>query len=207
MTLLYCPPCFLDHETGNHPERADRIRRLPERLAAAGLLGQCRTPEFQPAARQWLARVHSPGLYRRGLGLRQVGRGIHRVRHGRQPRQLRRGADGRRQRLRRGRADRPRRRHPGPVPGPSARPPRHDQPRDGLLPVQQHRGGRPAGHRLARAGTGVDRRLGHPSRQRHAGRVLGRPASRLPLDPPLGRSIPARATPTRRAAAAAWARR
>ena len=53
-------PCFLDHETGNHPERADRIRQIPERLAAAGLLGQCRTPEFKPAARQWLARVHSP---------------------------------------------------------------------------------------------------------------------------------------------------
>ena len=29
----------------------------------------------------------------------------------------------------------------------------------------------------------------------------------VPLDPPLGRSIPARATPTRRAAAAAWAPR
>ena len=60
MTLLYCPPCFLDHETGNHPERADRIRHLPERLAAAGLSAQCRTPEFQPVSRQRLARVHSP---------------------------------------------------------------------------------------------------------------------------------------------------
>lgn len=60
MTLLYCPPCFLDHETGAHPERADRIRRLPERLAAEGLAGRCRTPEFKPVSRQRLARVHSP---------------------------------------------------------------------------------------------------------------------------------------------------
>ncbi len=29
-------------------------------MAAAGLLGRCRTPEFKPVARQWLARVHSP---------------------------------------------------------------------------------------------------------------------------------------------------
>jgi acetoin utilization deacetylase AcuC-like enzyme len=60
MTLLYCPPCFLDHETGNHPERADRIRHLPERLAAEGLSARCRVPDVQPASRQRLARVHSP---------------------------------------------------------------------------------------------------------------------------------------------------
>jgi acetoin utilization deacetylase AcuC-like enzyme len=60
MTLLYCHPCFLDHETGNHPERANRIRHLPERLAAAGLSSQCRAPEFKPVTRQRLARIHSP---------------------------------------------------------------------------------------------------------------------------------------------------
>jgi len=60
MTLLYCPPCFLDHETGHHPESADRIRRIPARLEGAGLLQQCRQPDFQPATRRQLARVHSP---------------------------------------------------------------------------------------------------------------------------------------------------
>ena len=151
MTLLYCPPCFLDHETGNHPERADRIRQIPERLEAGGPAGAM-PPAGVQARRPAAARPRPfARLYRRGLGLRQIGRRIHRSRHGRQPRQLRRGPDGRRQRLRRRRADRPRRRHPGPVPGPPARPPCHGQPRDGLLPVQQHRGGRPAGHRRARA--------------------------------------------------------
>jgi acetoin utilization deacetylase AcuC-like enzyme len=60
MTLLYCSPCFLDHETGEHPERADRIRRIPARLEQAGLMGQCRQSEFQPVSRQQLAQVHSP---------------------------------------------------------------------------------------------------------------------------------------------------
>jgi acetoin utilization deacetylase AcuC-like enzyme len=60
MTLLYNSPSFLDHETGGHPERADRIRKIPERLLAAGLTEQCRTPEFKPVSRQRLARVHSP---------------------------------------------------------------------------------------------------------------------------------------------------
>ena len=39
MTLLYSEPCFLQHETGNHPECAERIRQIPARLAeAAGLV-------------------------------------------------------------------------------------------------------------------------------------------------------------------------
>jgi acetoin utilization deacetylase AcuC-like enzyme len=60
MTLFYCPPCFLDHETGSHPEQAQRIRLLPARLGRAGLLDQCRAVEFKPVSRQRLARVHSP---------------------------------------------------------------------------------------------------------------------------------------------------
>jgi acetoin utilization deacetylase AcuC-like enzyme len=60
MTLLYCHASFLDHETGDHPERADRIRQIPGRLRADGLIERCRTPDFKPASRQRLARVHSP---------------------------------------------------------------------------------------------------------------------------------------------------
>jgi len=60
MTLLYCHPCFLDHETGHHPERADRIRKIPDRLAASGLWERCRRPEFKPGSRRRLAAIHSP---------------------------------------------------------------------------------------------------------------------------------------------------
>lgn len=60
MTLLYYDPCFLRHETGAHPERADRLRRIAERLARSGLDRKCRRPEWGPAGRQALARVHWP---------------------------------------------------------------------------------------------------------------------------------------------------
>jgi acetoin utilization deacetylase AcuC-like enzyme len=60
MTLLYSAPCFLDHETGHHPECADRIRNVPRHLEKAGLPAKCGMPKFKPISRQRLARVHSP---------------------------------------------------------------------------------------------------------------------------------------------------
>ncbi len=60
MTILYSDPCFLDHETGDHPERAERIRNIPERLDRSGLADRCRRVEFEPVDRRRLARVHSP---------------------------------------------------------------------------------------------------------------------------------------------------
>lgn len=60
MTLLYTDPCFLDHETGSHPERAERIRHIQQRLQQAGLAAKCRRPTWEPLSRQRLARVHSP---------------------------------------------------------------------------------------------------------------------------------------------------
>ena len=61
MTLLYNEPCFLSHETGHHPEQAERIRGIPDRLRQTGLEQECRRVEFEPVARQRLARVHSAG--------------------------------------------------------------------------------------------------------------------------------------------------
>ena len=207
MTLLYCPPCFLDHETGNHPERADRIRRLPERLAAAGLSAQCRTPEFQPVSRQRLARVHSPAYIDEVWAYAKSGGGyieadtvvspasydVALMAAGSVCDAVERLA--------------PRRRQPGPVPRPPARPPRDGQPRHGLLHLQQHRRRRPAGRRRARARPRVDRRLGHSPRQRHASRRFGRNRGSVSSRSIAGRFTPARATATRRAAAAASARR
>ena len=60
MALLYCPLIFLHHETGDHPERADRIRLIPDRLREAGLMDRCVQPEFEPVSRRRLATVHSP---------------------------------------------------------------------------------------------------------------------------------------------------
>jgi acetoin utilization deacetylase AcuC-like enzyme len=60
MTLLYADKVFLNHETGRHPERAERIRWIPEKLAQQGLAARCRQVEFKPVDRRRLARVHSP---------------------------------------------------------------------------------------------------------------------------------------------------
>ncbi len=60
MTLLYSDPVFLKHETGRHPERAERLRRVTARLAETGLAGRCRRPEWEPISTEGLARIHEP---------------------------------------------------------------------------------------------------------------------------------------------------
>lgn len=59
MSLLYSEPCFLDHETGDHPERAERIRTITQRLDKSGLGSRCRRVGSHPVSRRRLGRVHS----------------------------------------------------------------------------------------------------------------------------------------------------
>ncbi|MBN1590061.1 MAG: histone deacetylase [Pirellulales bacterium] len=59
MTLLYNESCFLQHETGDHPESAERIRRIPARLAVSGLDCRCQRPTWEPVARRRLTAVHA----------------------------------------------------------------------------------------------------------------------------------------------------
>ena len=61
MTLLYYDPRFLDHLTGQHPERPERLRQIMGRLEANGLAEKCTRPTWQPASRVQLERVHEPG--------------------------------------------------------------------------------------------------------------------------------------------------
>jgi len=75
MTLLYTHSCFLEHETGPHPERAERIRRIPDRLEQAGLEALCRRVEFPPVDLGWLAQVHSPRYIREIEALARTGGG------------------------------------------------------------------------------------------------------------------------------------
>jgi acetoin utilization deacetylase AcuC-like enzyme len=60
MTLLYYDPRFLDHTTGRHPERPERVKKIAARLDQAGLTDQCVRPSWQPASRTRLERVHLP---------------------------------------------------------------------------------------------------------------------------------------------------
>src|SRR5258705_10091016 len=61
MTLLYYDPRFLDHDTGNHPERPSRLRQIAARLESTGLMTQCTRPNWKPASRERIERVHEPG--------------------------------------------------------------------------------------------------------------------------------------------------
>jgi acetoin utilization deacetylase AcuC-like enzyme len=61
MTLLYYDPRFLDHDTGNHPERPARLRQIVARLESTALMQQCARPNWEPASREPLERVHEPG--------------------------------------------------------------------------------------------------------------------------------------------------
>jgi acetoin utilization deacetylase AcuC-like enzyme len=58
MTLLYYDPVFLQHDTGSHPERSERLRRVVGHLESQGLDATCGRPEFDPVSEERLARIH-----------------------------------------------------------------------------------------------------------------------------------------------------
>ena len=60
MPLLYTDERFLEHETGLHPERAERLVAVGQRLAASGLAERFEIRPGRAATRDELERVHSP---------------------------------------------------------------------------------------------------------------------------------------------------
>jgi acetoin utilization deacetylase AcuC-like enzyme len=58
MTLLYHHPLFLEHDTGTHPECAQRLRVVADHLAVTGLDQRCRQPRWQAISDERIARVH-----------------------------------------------------------------------------------------------------------------------------------------------------
>jgi len=59
MTLLYTSPRLLDHDTGKHPERADRLRQVVRHLERVELDKRCQQPDWQPASVESLLRCHT----------------------------------------------------------------------------------------------------------------------------------------------------
>ncbi len=59
MTLLYDDDCFLQHDTGAHPECAERLRRTRTHLAESGLVERCRVKPAVEADREDIQRVHA----------------------------------------------------------------------------------------------------------------------------------------------------
>ncbi|MEO1237910.1 MAG: histone deacetylase, partial [Planctomycetota bacterium] len=66
MTGLVYDERFLEHDTGaGHPERADRLRAIVDRLRRDGLWDKLEHLEFGPASASRLERLHSPGYVHR----------------------------------------------------------------------------------------------------------------------------------------------
>jgi acetoin utilization deacetylase AcuC-like enzyme len=59
MTLLYTDPIFLKHETGKHPESADRLRSISKELEKAGLIQKCRAGTYEPVTEETVGQVHA----------------------------------------------------------------------------------------------------------------------------------------------------
>jgi acetoin utilization deacetylase AcuC-like enzyme len=60
MTLLYTDPLFLRHDTGRHPETADRLRAVTARLGRAGLPARCAAGAYRPLTEEQVAALHAP---------------------------------------------------------------------------------------------------------------------------------------------------
>jgi acetoin utilization deacetylase AcuC-like enzyme len=59
MTLLYTDPLFLEHDTGRHPETADRLRAVTARLEEAGLPARCAPGKYAPLTAEEVLGIHS----------------------------------------------------------------------------------------------------------------------------------------------------
>jgi acetoin utilization deacetylase AcuC-like enzyme len=64
MTLLYTDPLFLQHDTGPHPETADRLRAVTARLEKTDLPSRCRPGSYRPLTAETVTHVHSPRMVR-----------------------------------------------------------------------------------------------------------------------------------------------
>ena len=62
MTLLYTDPFFLKHDTGRHPETADRLRSITARLDKAGLIKKCTAGKNAPLKEEEVAQIHDEKL-------------------------------------------------------------------------------------------------------------------------------------------------
>ncbi|MBX3413108.1 MAG: histone deacetylase [Pirellulales bacterium] len=60
MTLLYSDPLFLEHATGHHPERSERLHAIVRQLERTGLDQRCVRPTWAAATPERIGRVHAP---------------------------------------------------------------------------------------------------------------------------------------------------
>jgi acetoin utilization deacetylase AcuC-like enzyme len=76
MTLLYCDPLFLAHDTGAHPEQPERLRQIVAKLEQTGTIAKCTRPEWSPASRQRVERNHTAAHLNRIAAMAASGGGM-----------------------------------------------------------------------------------------------------------------------------------
>jgi acetoin utilization deacetylase AcuC-like enzyme len=76
MTLLYTDPLFLKHDTGRHPETADRLRSITRRLDKSGLIQKCRPGSYQPLTEEAVGKIHSAKQIQSAKQVAQHGGGM-----------------------------------------------------------------------------------------------------------------------------------
>ena len=62
MTILYTDDRFLDHETGTHRERPERLVAIREELTRTGLAAKCQSAQTRVATVDELSKIHG-GMY------------------------------------------------------------------------------------------------------------------------------------------------
>lgn len=58
MTLLYMNEKFLEHDTGKHPERPERLLAIVRQLQRTGVDARCHRPAWEPISLERLVLVH-----------------------------------------------------------------------------------------------------------------------------------------------------
>ncbi|MBI1830818.1 MAG: histone deacetylase [Planctomycetes bacterium] len=60
MTILFADPLFHRHDTGRHPEKADRLVAIQNRLENAGLVAACKKGTSMPLSPEAVCEIHTP---------------------------------------------------------------------------------------------------------------------------------------------------
>jgi acetoin utilization deacetylase AcuC-like enzyme len=75
MTLLYTDPLFLEHDTGSHPENADRLRAVTAALNKAKLIEKCTAGVYRPLTEEAVRGLHSARMVQQIKQLAEHGGG------------------------------------------------------------------------------------------------------------------------------------
>ncbi len=75
MTVLFTDAVFLDHDTGPHPETAERLRAIGAMLDETGLRKRCTPGQFAPLDPASLRSVHTPQVVERVRKAAEAGGG------------------------------------------------------------------------------------------------------------------------------------